>query len=238
MEDSSFGRLVGALAAPVKTFESIRQRPTWLVPLLTLVVLAVTVSLAANPKVDWEDVITTQMEKSGQEVSDSQVEGIVQFYEKWGAAVSVGSTVIGYPIAFLVFAGAFFVAFKVLGSDLTYPASLSTVLYAFTPFALSLVLSLPIVLLANEIGYEQVKSGSFLASNLGTFAPADASPVMAAMLSSIDVFSIWVVALLAVGFSIVARVSRAQAAVVALAFWGVWIAIKVGFAALSGLMGG
>lgn len=238
MENSSLGRLAGVLAAPTKTFESIRERPTWLVPLLTLIVLAVSVSLAANPKVDWEDVITTQMEKSGREVPAGQIDGIVEFYENWGAAVSIGTTAIGYPIAFLVFAGAFFVAFKIQGSDLSYPASLSTTLYAFTPFALSLLLSLPIVLFANEIGYDQIQSGSFLASNLGAFAPDDTSPMMMALLSSLDVFSIWVVALLAIGFSVVARVSRASSAVVAILFWAVWIGVKVGFAALSGALGG
>ena len=238
MESSSFGRLVGALFAPVKTFESIRERPTWLVPLLALMVLAITVSLVATPKVDWEDVITTQMEKSGQDVSDAQVDQIVGFYEKWGVAFSIGTTVIGYPIAFLVFAGVFFVTYKVLGSDLGFPASLSTVLYSFSPFALSLVLSLPVVLFANEIGHEQIQSGSFLSSNLAAFAGEDVSPVTNAFLSSIDFFSIWVVILLAVGFSIVAKVSRVQAGVVALIYWVVWIAIKLGFAALSGAMGG
>jgi hypothetical protein len=35
--DSGFGRLIGVLVSPGKTFESIARRPTWLVPLLVLV---------------------------------------------------------------------------------------------------------------------------------------------------------------------------------------------------------
>ena len=41
MNDSSFGRLIGVLVAPGKTFRSIAERPTWVVaPLVLLVLLA------------------------------------------------------------------------------------------------------------------------------------------------------------------------------------------------------
>ncbi|MDX1630940.1 MAG: YIP1 family protein [Thermoanaerobaculia bacterium] len=238
MEESSFGRLAGVLISPVRTFESIRERPTWIAPLVVLVVLAAGVSLIASPKVDWEDVLTTQMEKSGREVSAEQVEGMVEFYETWGLAVSAGTTGIGYPIGFLLFAGAFFVAFKVLGSDLTYKQSLATVLHGFMPFAVSLLLSLPIVLTAGEIGAEEIKSGSFLVSSLAAFAPEGASPVTLAVLSSLDFFSLWTVILLGIGFSVVAGVGRGMAFGVTLVFWAIWIGFKVVGALIQGAFGG
>lgn len=238
MEESSVGRLVAVLVSPVKTFESIRERPTWVIPLLVLVILAASVSLVAGPKVDWEDVLTTQMGGNGQEVSADQIEGMVDFYETWGVAISAGTTAIGYPIGFLLFAGAFFVAFKILGSDLTYVQSLSTVLHGFLPFGVSLLLSLPIVISAAEIGAEEIRSGSFLVSSLAAFAPEGASAVLLAFLGCLDFFSLWTVILLAVGFSIVAGITRASAVGVTLFFWAVWIGFKVGGALLQGAFGG
>ena len=50
MEDSSFGRLIGVLVSPGKTFRSIAERPAWLVPFLVLMVL----SLVAKSMLAWQ----------------------------------------------------------------------------------------------------------------------------------------------------------------------------------------
>src|SRR5688572_32534991 len=39
MESSSFGRLIGVLVSPVKTFAAIAERPTWLVAFLVVVLV-------------------------------------------------------------------------------------------------------------------------------------------------------------------------------------------------------
>ena len=36
MEESSFGRLVGVLVSPAKTFKAIGEKPTWVLALLVL----------------------------------------------------------------------------------------------------------------------------------------------------------------------------------------------------------
>src|SRR5947209_6238443 len=46
LEDSSLGRLIGVLVSPVKTFQSIAARPTWVAALLVLVVLGIPVVLS------------------------------------------------------------------------------------------------------------------------------------------------------------------------------------------------
>ena len=81
---------------------------------------------------------------------------------------------------------------------------------------------------------EQVNSGTLLASNLGAFAPEETGQAMRTLLASIDVFSIWSVILLSIGFAVVAGVSRAKATVSVVALWIVYILFKVGAAALSG----
>ena len=54
--DSSFARLIGALAAPVKTFRSIAERPTWLVAFLVVMLSPLLPGILAVPKIDWEEV--------------------------------------------------------------------------------------------------------------------------------------------------------------------------------------
>ncbi len=64
MENSSFGRLIGVLVSPLKTFASIAERPTWLVAFLVVALAPAIPGFLAVPKVDWEEVARTQIENS------------------------------------------------------------------------------------------------------------------------------------------------------------------------------
>ena len=48
LEDSSAGRVIGALVSPVKTFRSLAERPTWGVALVVLLVISTLVGVLAN----------------------------------------------------------------------------------------------------------------------------------------------------------------------------------------------
>ena len=56
MEDSAFGRIVSVLFNPTRTFASIRERPTWLIPLVVLLAVAMLATLFVVQKVDWVEV--------------------------------------------------------------------------------------------------------------------------------------------------------------------------------------
>jgi FtsH-binding integral membrane protein len=53
-----------------------------------------------------------------------------------------------------------------------------------------------------------------------------------ALLQSVDLFSIWTLILLVIGFSLAAKVSRKSAAAVVIVVWILFVLGKVGFAAL------
>ena len=75
------------------------------------------------------------------------------------------------------------------------------------------VLSLPAILGRAEFHFEDLQTGSVLPSNLGYLAPEEASPAVLALLSSVDVFSLWTLVLLAIGVATVGRLKRGTAAV-------------------------
>ena len=52
MEESAFGRVVSVLVSPTKTFESIRQRPTWLVALVVLIGISIVAGAMVSAKID------------------------------------------------------------------------------------------------------------------------------------------------------------------------------------------
>ena len=117
--------------------------------------------------------------------------------------------------------------FKLLGGEFSYPVGLSVTLHGLMPGAVSKLLSLPVIYSRESIGYEESQRG-VLFSNLGALAPEDAGPALTTLMSSLDLFTLWALALLTVGYSIVGRVSKTAAGVTLVSLWIVWVLIKLG----------
>jgi hypothetical protein len=234
MEESGFGRVVSVLISPGKTFRAIAEKPTWVAPLLVLIVLGVLSAAMMSGKMDWGQITRDSIAAKGQEVPEEQLETIIDFQEKAGPIFMYGGSILGQPVVFLLIALVFLVVFKMLGGELTFKKSFSVIVHSMMPRALMGVLSIPVILGKSEFGFEELKTGSLLTSNLGAFAPEDASSAVVALLSSVDVFSIWVLALLVIGFGAVAKVSKGAAAAGVIGLWVVYVLGKVGFSALGG----
>ncbi len=78
-----------------------------------------------------------------------------------------------------------------------------------------------------------VARGALLWSNPAFLAGDEASLALLAFLSSLDVFSFWSLALLTIGFSVAGRVSKGQAATCVVGIWVLYVASKVGLAAIG-----
>ncbi len=233
MDSSGPGRLVGVLTSPTQTFRSIAERPTWLVALVVLVALSAAASFLATDKIDFEQLTRDQIEASGRTLSEDQLETTIELQEKWGRWISWASVVLGAPLAYLAIALVFWVLLKLLGGELPYKASFSTTLHSMMPWAVASVLTIPVVLGRDEIGFEDLRGG-LLASNLAILAPEDAGAALTTLLSSIDLFSIWTLFLMILGFSITARVSKKASAGAVLGVWALYVLGKVGLAGLFG----
>jgi hypothetical protein len=228
MEQSAFGRLVSVLFAPRKTFEAIAARPTWVVAMVVLVLLGTVLGMVAMSKADMGTMMREQGERRG--LSEEQMEQQIAFMEKFGTVFALFGTVFAIGAYFLI-GLVFWVTFKLLGSELGYMASLSTSLHALVPQGILAAIALPIMLGQSEVDMQALQSGTLVASNAAAFAPEEAGKALIALLSSLDVFSFWTVALLAIGYSIVAKVSRTTAAVTVVVFWVLYVAGKAGLAA-------
>ncbi len=148
---------------------------------------------------------------------------------KW---VGTASQLVLQPAVYMLMAAIFLVVFRLMGSDIDFRHSLSVAVHGMMPFLLATLLSIPVVMSRAELSMEEVQSGGFLHSNLASFAPESAGKVLVALLGSIDLFSIWTIALLAIGYRVVGKVSKAAALGVVIALWAVVVAGKVGLAAL------
>jgi hypothetical protein len=222
---------LGVLFSPEKTFGALALRPSWLPALLLLVASTLALSVVLTPKLDMRQVMRDAIEESGQELTPAQLEQRVEMGEKFkwvGTAVGV----VFQPAMYLVMAVLFMVVLRLLGSEIDFRRSLSVSVHGLMPFAVAALLALPVVMGRAEIDMQDVRGGTFLRSNLAAFAPEGTGKPMLALMGSVDLFSIWTVVLLAIGFRVVGRVSAAAAWGTVLTLWALFVAGKVALAAI------
>ena len=233
MEDSSLGRLIGVLISPGKTFRSIAERPTWVVALVVLVLLGAAAGYLIVQKLDMAEVISQSMGDRGRQATDEEIERATEMFERFGwLGALVGTTVVA-PLGFLVFALVFWVVFKLQGGEFSYQTSLSVTLHSLMPTAVLSLLSLPVIYSRGTIGLEESQRG-VLFSNLAPLAPEEAGTALTALMASIDLFTIWSLVLLTIGYSIVGRVSKTSAGFTVVILWIVYVVAKVGLMSVRG----
>jgi hypothetical protein len=234
MKDSSLGRFLAVLLEPSATFRSIAERPTWILPLVILLLLAAASTVAVLGSID-AGAMRAEMEQQIEERGGQADEQALDMAARFGTGCFAGSA-IGGSLVFYLLIPAIFMIFNLFEGKVTYPQSLSTTLYGMTPIALKSVLSIPVVLSRESLTLAELQSGGgLLPSNLAVFAPEGAAAWLVALLSSVDLFTLWSVVLFVVGYSIVARVSKGVAAGVVVGFW---LLAVVGLAGLATLGGG
>ncbi|HEX6199993.1 MAG TPA: hypothetical protein VF150_07000, partial [Thermoanaerobaculia bacterium] len=68
--------------------------------------------------------------------------------------------------------------------------------------------------------------------NLAFLAPEDASVVVTGLLSGLDLFALWSVVLVAIGLSVVGRLSKGAAAALSIAWWAIGVSLRIAFLAM------
>jgi Yip1 domain len=234
MSDASLARVVGVLTSPEKTFKAIRERPTWLVALLLLLILGAGTYSLLSQRMDMGQIVRESIEKSGRDMPEETIEKLTDFYDRFGTTFGMAFIAVGQPVLFLLGSLGIWVAVKLVGAELSFKQNWSTFVHSQMPHAAAAVLSLPAILSKDEFHFADVQTGSLLPSNLGYFAPEEASPAMLSLLSSIDVFSLWALVLLILGVAAVGRVRRGPATAAVVACWVLYVLGKAGWAALFG----
>lgn len=234
MKDSSWGRLIGVLVAPGETFRSIAERPTWLPPLLLLALLGAAVAFAIQVRTDPEEMVRGQIEAIKVEVPQEQVDKMIEDAESRTTGAKLGLAAIGIAVQaalYAVVAVLFWIGFRLFGSEMDYLSSLATTLHGYMPLAVASLINLPLMLSRESLTFEDAATGGVLVSSLKALAPEDASPVTEALLGSLDLFTIWALVLLTIGYKAVAKVSTAVASGIVILFWLIYVVGKVGLAA-------
>ncbi len=231
MENSSFGRLISVLTSPGKTFESIRERPTWLVAFLAICLVSVAVGFIAHQRTDYRELMETKMTESGNEVDEDVLDQIVSAQENIGAYL--------IPVTVPLFIGGFVALLaliywfggKLTGAEPSFKQMYSMAMYSGAPGIVAALLQAIVLFPKEVLSYTQTATRNYLpAANLGFLAPDGASTKLISLLVGLDFFVIWGTILTFIGLKVVGRMSSTVAFAMAALIFLAGLGLRVAFA--------
>ena len=235
-----FQRMAGVFFAPEETFTDIARKPDFVWPLIVLTLIAFVIGIVMTQHTDFGAVAAQQAEmvkKKNPNVSDADLERMERFTKASGK-VSGFVAPIFMIIGYLVIAVVLWGAFRLMGGDGDFKQALSVTLYSYLPrMLLGGIIGVAVVLMRGGL-FDPMQAATLVKTNPAFLVDYKEQPMLFALLASLDVFVIWTLFLLTVGFSKVARVSKAKAATIIIALWLVTVVVRVGFTALTSAMQG
>jgi hypothetical protein len=216
--DNPFERIVGVFTQPVATFQSIARKPDWLVPMLLIMAFALVSAFLTSEQIDFEQTIRDQMQ--GREMSEQQREQAVEMGTKM-AKFGPYMGLIFLPLMILIAAAVMMLGHKLMGGAGSFAQYFSATTYAWFPqMLLSLIVTI-VLMFSEPMSINEMLVSAY--SNPGFLIDASSNPVLFAFVTKLDVFTIWSVVLMIIGYSIVSGFSRAKSAAVVIALWVVYI---------------
>lgn len=241
-------RLANVLFTPSKVFESIARKPgwDWLVPVAMLLVILFVGSVFTTSKMDIDSAVSQQMkvmEKRQPGMSEEQKEkietairGQMKFFMSTpGRLVSMLFLLV--PI--FVVPGFYHGIAAAFGKGIRYFPVVAGYAYAQIPMILYWLLSIIVTLPRDKIDVEDAQLYRLVKSNVGAFLdPETTNRALLALASSIDLFSLWGLALTALMVSKTTKFTLKGAFAVVGGLWGIWVLIQMALGAVQSAFAG
>lgn len=220
------GKLINIFTNPTKTFQELDQRPTWIMPMLIVVLLVI-----ISTQISFPIIMDAQLDRlrSNPNITPEQLSTFeTQFGEnvKTQRIITLVSQIIVTPIVFFALAGIFYLLGTVmLGGDTTYKKVLSVVAWSDCISIIGVVVTTGLIIAKGSLDISLSPALLLSADAIGT--------KFHTFLSKLDFFTIWFLAVFATGFGYIYKFSTAKAYTAVGVLWAIWIALSV---ALSGVL--
>jgi hypothetical protein len=233
---SQIERVVDTFIEPSKTFHDIKRNRSWWLPFLILAVLSYVFCAAAVQHVGWESLTTNVLKSQPRnaerldKATPAQQAQMLAVTKGFMEGFMVGSPVVVLAVnalVALVLWGGF--AF-VLGGNTSYGEMFAVAMFASLPNALNSVIAIVTVFVSDPQTYNLNLPSP---ANLAYFLSSDSAAWLISIGKSLDIFSLWAIALAGFGGAIVSRVKPARGIVMVFVIWVLYVLVKTGIAAAT-----
>jgi hypothetical protein len=230
-------RLTNVFLAPTKTFEDLKRNSSWWVPWLIASVFGLIFGIVAVQKVDMRQFAQQQLDKSP--LAQRQLERLTPEQREQNLAVRAAitkGTFYAFPvfqlIVGLIAAAVLMAVFNfILGAEVSFARALGVVFYAGIPGVIRSIL-LMISLLTSSDPSTIDLSGNPMPTNPGFFLDPQGNKVLYSLASALDIFIIWYVVLLGLGFAAASmnrKPSKGTGIATVFVCYGIMVLIGLGF---------
>jgi len=239
---SFFTRLIGVYFSPGETFQEIGRAPRVLAPIIALALLTVVLSYVASTRLPMDKLLTQRIDEAVQsgQINEEQAERQREGMRKIAPYMKIFFPIIGLISSIvvpLIIAGIAKLASLIMGIENNFLSLFAVALYA--TLAISIISSLLFLILlfvkpADEFDITN-PLGSNLSALLSLLGVTGLSKFLKTLLSFVDVFFIWRIILLGIGFAAVSRRLKTSTAITVTGVIGLVIALcSAGWTAMFG----
>ena len=229
---SAAGRVFGVFFSPKPTFEDIVRKPSWAAPVILLTLLSVVVCVALNQRINWQDYIAQQVEKSPR-AAQMSAEQKAQQASVGAKYAPVVTYVFGVPAPFvfiLILSLVMWGAYSLLGGISTnFSTSLSIIAHSFLVSGVSTILFLLILFLKPPGTFDLENP---VAANAAAFLPEDSEKWLVTLCKQFDIFTFWILILIGIGFAAInsRKMKAGKGISIAFGLWLAYVVVRTGIA--------
>lgn len=202
---SAAKRIIGIFFSPKATFEDIARKPSWLAPLAILILISIGLSVSLARHADWIEISKDQIAKSKfasrqfEQLTDDQKSRAYEQAAERSKVIRYVRGFIGWPMLVVIMGSIYFGMFKLVGgARLNFVTAFAITVFAHLPVGLKELISIPVVFLKDPAS---IDPENFLASNPAAIFGNDLATWQLVPLAFLDVFGLWALVLIAIGFS-------------------------------------
>ena len=213
---SLFEDIVEIFVSPAQVFARRKGRGFWLALLIYTVIIAA-LAIGTKPLMQpvydavWQQS-AAQIARQNPEITPEQLEKGRAFQDKF----AIVGVVIFTPIIVLVTGLLLWIVGKLFDADEPLGDAMMVSTFSFLPKILAVVAA---ALIAMYVDPSTITSQFSVTLGPGRLIDSAAQPVLAAIVGRLDIFTIWVTVLLAVGLHVTGKVPKGKAAIAAIIVW-------------------
>jgi len=220
-------KILNIFFEPKKVFESLKIKPTWLIPFLIVALLGIGFYYYTYPF-----IMAQQAEKiqENEKFSEEQKERIIEkMTEKDHPPLwQLSFAPIGTLVSLVIVAAVLFFVFNVLlGGDSAFRRVFSVYCYSSLIAIPAMIVKFPLIMMKGNLNVQTSLALLLSANAKDTF--------LYSVLSGFDIFSFWQVILISMGLGVMYKYSTKKAFTAVLILWIIYILAK---SALRSVLGG
>ncbi|MDI6738798.1 MAG: YIP1 family protein [Candidatus Edwardsbacteria bacterium] len=215
--------ILGIFYQPSKVFEGMKQKPQWLVPLIVSILVALLVAVIILKPIVFPEQIA-RLNANPDIPPEAKERAIEQMDGTMAYVFGVGAAAVAQPLSMLAIAVLFWGIFTMLGGKAAFAGMFAVTAWAGLISIPGSIVKVPLMFIQETIKVH---------TSLALILPHEMEESFVfRLLSQIDVFTLWMLFVMAAGYSVFSGLERKKSYTAVFAVWGVWALIA---AALGGM---